>query len=442
MLISNGDIQVLINWFENKNKKYDLMILYIAGDISDKNTMNNFFDLKETIHAITGQQIIFILFSNKLENLFAIVNNSGEGNVFPGEIIDNNDNYNFRLFNNIDKLPTNDDNIKKSIVAKSISISGEIANYFNISPNDIPCFLVLNKLTSNNLIIPTKGTDDINQYINFFKVMNNFIYENNHKIKSLNDKLYSVKCNMESIELYEIREYKELYSKDNKILEYETRLSRLQKENKPLKIKVMKSLNKYSIDHDYFVKNNTLSIEIKANQKIFLLLQENEKYIEITKTLSSRLKTYLLLVNKISELKNNINRLKKMHNPDDLLKKKHAIDNYLKYKYKNLNKEIEFIEKQLSLLDNKFTQHINQEKKKFKNKSFISKISFYLKNKISFLKDIKELMKLKERVEININHINVNGDNLGIINIGNNNSIKQQASFITTIQSHPKTIQE
>ena len=61
MLISNGSIASLADWFNNNQTRYDIMILYVAGDLSDNEIISKFIDFKETIHAVTGKKIAFIL---------------------------------------------------------------------------------------------------------------------------------------------------------------------------------------------------------------------------------------------------------------------------------------------------------------------------------------------------------------------------------------------
>lgn len=177
MLITTGNIDSLINWFEHGSySELKFLCLLVAGHLNDVQFFTDVFDKKEVLDAISGDEIAIFLFADEQGGLLEIETGEGQREILPGSKLYlpkspfDNDRYFRGMYKHISEIRVSDlhqYHLREEVIARSQSVSNEICRKFRLDTEDIPCILLLPKGNPEPFVIKTRGQADVEEFCKF-----------------------------------------------------------------------------------------------------------------------------------------------------------------------------------------------------------------------------------------------------------------------------------
>ena len=137
MLITNGNIQTILDWFQRSDNRFDVLLLFTGGHSNDYQFFDEFYKNKEIFHVISGPKIALVLFGEITDKISFYLSKGcdSKGEVAPGLIFHGNPGFWDKHVDHVVTLEIDNinDDVKTRIIQDSINITTSIMEYFDLT---------------------------------------------------------------------------------------------------------------------------------------------------------------------------------------------------------------------------------------------------------------------------------------------------------------------
>jgi hypothetical protein len=199
MYIGVGSISNVLDWFLESDSSGRLLCLFVAGDLSDPHFFRDLIDNKETLDVISGHEIELFLFTRDDAEPLEFLSSGGRSYICGKCVSDrafSSDRYwkdeGTLLIRHKHISQVNvSDSVRDEIVRTSQTIAADISSTFNLSIDDMPSVILVEKVTPLRFhVIRTRGAADVRLVVDLLRRLRQLSLKGYSSLKGESRRLY------------------------------------------------------------------------------------------------------------------------------------------------------------------------------------------------------------------------------------------------------------
>lgn len=176
MMIHEGSLQDVLDWFYNQQNESDLLVFFLSIDYGAEKQIQELIDQYASIDAITGRRITLMLFGRDPIQRYAIRRRHGSMLAIGADVLQKPQ-LAAQALNGLSQVGDSElayysrDEFAKAIARSTISVIRDIMQNAQISLRELPCLVVFYRGIAEPSIVPmtelssAEGTINIVKYI-------------------------------------------------------------------------------------------------------------------------------------------------------------------------------------------------------------------------------------------------------------------------------------